>query len=60
MENGVQYNYSMTIPLVFAEMTSGVSSGHHPPALIYGFSGEKKHQVYFRTKHRTRKNSSVS
>jgi hypothetical protein len=33
---------------------------HHPPALIYGFSGKKNIKFYFRTKHRTRKNSSVS
>ena len=42
-------------------MKSVRAGGHHLPALIYSFSGEKKiNKFYFRTKHRTRKNSSVS
>ena len=35
--------------------------GHHSPGLISGFSGGKKNiKFFFRKKHRTRKNSSVS
>ena len=36
-------------------------SEHHPPALICGFSGGKKNiTFFFRKKHSTRKNTSVS
>ena len=44
-----------------ALLSLSLTSGHHLPGLICGFSGGKKNiNFFFRTKHRTRKNCSVS